>query len=261
MSAEKKAAARGRLEADAVEILTRKTRELEDECERLRTECERAAGSFKLAWQAERTAHQRDLEGAAAAKALADDAQRRLNSELSAALETQQSEMQTRDAQIDELRTANAAGARKLAAERAEAQGQLRSLHRQLARVRADKGALCEEFTSKLLALSTSSNSSNSSGGLDAPMAHANSPPLLLTGASCAPAAPGMGHGSVGGGAMVTTPSAAPLAGYEALSAFNGMQSRRISPSPPYLPISSMAVHGRPCPCTAFHALPFHDLP
>ena len=90
MSAEKKAAARGRLEADAVEILTRKTRELEDECERLRTECERAAGSFKLAWQAERTAHQRDLEGAAAAKALADDAQRRLNSELSAALETQQ---------------------------------------------------------------------------------------------------------------------------------------------------------------------------
>ena len=62
------AAALKKMEADAVEILVKRTRELEDECERLRKECERAAGSFKLAWQEERAAHLRDLEAHAAAR-------------------------------------------------------------------------------------------------------------------------------------------------------------------------------------------------
>ena len=61
-AAESHRAALKKMEADAVEILVKRTRELEDECERLRKECERAAGSFKLAWQEERLGDQRDLE-------------------------------------------------------------------------------------------------------------------------------------------------------------------------------------------------------
>jgi hypothetical protein len=57
--------ARERLERDAVDILMRQKKELETECDRLRREVDRAAESFKLAWQSERAAHQHDLEGAA----------------------------------------------------------------------------------------------------------------------------------------------------------------------------------------------------
>ena len=143
------AAALKKMEADAVEILVKRTRELEDECERLRKECERAAGSFKLAWQEERAAHQRDLEAHAAAKALEDEATRKLTAELKAAKDA----IASNERRIDELSEAAALASSRLASERSDTQGQLRSMQRQLAKARAEKGALCEEFSSKLAAL------------------------------------------------------------------------------------------------------------
>jgi hypothetical protein len=47
---------------------------------------DRAAGSFKLAWQSERTAHQHDLEGAALARKAAEEEARALRESVSAGM-------------------------------------------------------------------------------------------------------------------------------------------------------------------------------
>ena len=142
--------ARLRLEADSVDILVRHKRELEEEVERLRGECERAAGSFKLAWQEERAAHQRDLESAAAARALAAEEVRKLSESLATAQRSLEEQREAHGREVAQLREALELGRRQLETARTEGHAQMRSLQRQLARVRAEKGELCEEFSTKL---------------------------------------------------------------------------------------------------------------
>ena len=116
--------ARERLERDAVDILMRQKKELEAECERLRREVDRAAESFKLAWQSEREAHQHDLEGAALARKAAEEEARALRESVSAARDALDRRSATAQAEVEEL-----------------------------AQLRAEKGELCEDFTAKLAAI------------------------------------------------------------------------------------------------------------
>ena len=145
--------ARERLERDAVDILMRQKKELEAECERLRREVDRAAESFKLAWQSERAAHQHDLEGAALARKAAEEEARALRESVSAARDALDRRSATAQAEVEELRAAVERSQPQNERMRREGSGQLRALQRQVAQLRAEKGELCEDFTAKLAAI------------------------------------------------------------------------------------------------------------
>ena len=98
--------ARARLEHDTVELLMRQKQELEAECDRLRTEVEKKAESFKLAWQEERSAHQRDTEASAAARVRADEEGQRMAEELRVAREELQRLASSSDSEIARVRKA-----------------------------------------------------------------------------------------------------------------------------------------------------------
>lgn len=145
--------ARERLERDAVDILMRQKKELETECDRLRREVDRAAESFKLAWQSERAAHQHDLEGAALARKAAEEETRALRESVSAARDALDRRSATAQAEVEELRAAVERSRAQNERMRREGSGQLRALQRQVAQLRAEKGELCEDFTAKLAAI------------------------------------------------------------------------------------------------------------
>ena len=71
-----------RAEADSVTALVKENKKLAAELRQLHQWREAVGGSFKLAWQHERAAHQRDLEASAVAKREAEEAQRKLTADL-----------------------------------------------------------------------------------------------------------------------------------------------------------------------------------
>ena len=118
--------------------------------EHLTAEVDRKADSFKLAWHEERTAHQRDLDESAAARRAADEETRQLSASLQAAQAALKEQRHAAHAEATRLRDACEHANQRLEDVRRRGNSQLRSLQSQLARVRAEKGALCEEFTAKL---------------------------------------------------------------------------------------------------------------
>ena len=205
--------ARARLEADAVEVLTRQKAELEVECDRLAAEVDRKAESFKLAWQEERAAHQRDLEASAVARRAADDETRRLSESLHAAQTALQEQKHAAHVETARLRDACERAHEHLEDVRRRGNSQLRSLKNQLARVRAEKGALCEEFAAKLEHLThqrAPSTSGHASGG-------APSSAAVVDGESVER---GAWSSSAFSGAVVPLSAVSALPGYEALSCF-----------------------------------------
>ena len=205
------ASARGRLERDSVELLSRQKKELEDECERLRGEVTKAAESFKLAWQTERAAHQHDLETAAVARNAAIEEAHSLRESVRAARDALDRATAASQAEAAQLREAVDRSRAQLEKTRREGGGQLRSLQRQLAQLRAQKGELCEEFAAKLAAIT--GGQEGQTGG-----------PLGNSGCSCT-AELGSGGSSSGGAAAGATAGhaggallPAMLAGYEGLS-------------------------------------------
>jgi hypothetical protein len=197
--------ARARLERDAVELLMRQKQELEDECERLRLEVEKKADTFKVAWQEERAAHQRDVEASAAARTRADDEGQRMVEELRAAQDELQRLASSSDAEIARLRKALDATRAAKSSQAREAQDQAKALQRQLARLRAEKGELCEEFSSKLAAITQATR----------PDLRCSSGALSIVGTCSSDG----GSSSSGGGAIVAANGLG--SGYEGLSVFS----------------------------------------
>ena len=145
--------ARARLEEASVDILARRNRELEEEVERLRLECDRAGESFKMAWQEERRCHQMTVEKYGAERALLRKETAHEVAQAKAAQARAEASAATSTRQLAALRTEHERLSQEHEATTAEGQAQLRGLQRELARARAEKGALCEEFTQRLTAL------------------------------------------------------------------------------------------------------------
>ena len=169
--------------------------------------------SFKLAWMEERKAHQKDAEAAAAAAALAA---KETAAEVSAAKAAQaraEAAVASNERQLIALR--EEAEASRRATE--EMNAQLKSAQRQLARARAEKGALCEEFSQRLLDMGVG-------GSCGQPPSNSTATAQLNL-ATCLGATAG---GNCGGSSSSSSALAAEggadasaLSGYEALSAFN----------------------------------------
>ncbi len=127
--------------------MVRQKQALEAEIEKLKREA--ASSSFKLAWEEERAAHQRHVASSATTLAQAEERARLLREELEGV-------KAERDDSVGEAARCRD-DARRLSDEMAfrarEAEGQVRALQRQVSHLRAEKGALCEEFGSKLEAL------------------------------------------------------------------------------------------------------------
>ena len=211
--------ARERLEAASVDILTRRNRELEEEVEKLRVECERAGHSFKLAWMEERKQHLQDSEASAATNALAKKEAAEQVAAAKAAQAKAESAAAASERQLADQRDELERARRGVDEARYEARTQVHSLQKQLARARAEKGALCEEFSQRLQSLGAleasgymggasagagGAGSAGGAGGAELSLAR------CLGGTSSSDDAHAGGDG--GGGA---------LSGYEALSAFS----------------------------------------
>lgn len=158
----------GQLDDDVFDIIVRQKNELAAENERLRAE----PASFQLAWQEERAAHQRDVASSSVALAQAqvqaeEGEERRAEAE---------AERQAAASEVDALRSELSRAREELSFRTREHDEERRTLQRQVARTRAEKGALCEEFTAKLEALVHGTGLGIGGGGSgvsDAPMASA----------------------------------------------------------------------------------------
>lgn len=140
-----------------MEALWRHNAKLQAELDRLNEWRTTASDSFKLAWQEERSAHQRLSEQAATEKATAEVLTRQLAAELEGARARLEQQSTASEREVARLREELALARRHHAALKEQSGAQLRSLQRELAHVRAEKGALCEEFSQKLDAFSKGS--------------------------------------------------------------------------------------------------------
>ena len=110
----------------------------------------RAGESFKMAWQEERRCHQETVEKFGAEKALL---RKETTSEVAKARAAQaraEAAAATSARQLAALRTEHETLRQEHEAMQGEGQAHVRTLQRDLARLRAEKGALCEEFTQRL---------------------------------------------------------------------------------------------------------------
>ena len=141
---------RAALQSDSVEILLKQKGALEAELAKLRRWRSSVGASFKLAWSQEREAHQRDVDRLTRAQVAADSRASDLERALEGERAAREKAGASARAEAERLRAECAAARGKLEAARRDADEAVDALRAQLARARAEKGALCDEFVRKL---------------------------------------------------------------------------------------------------------------
>jgi len=141
---------RARLEEQSIEALIRQKAKLQAQLDKLEEWRSSVGGSFQLAWQEERAAHQRDMNTMTRELTASQERTRQLQHELEQERALRQHNQLVARQELDRSQAETAAA--KHARETLKKNGgeQLKALQRQLAQARREKAALCDEFVEKL---------------------------------------------------------------------------------------------------------------
>lgn len=163
---------KARPKTESVEVLLKQRSKLASELKRLQKWRETVNDSFKIAWQEERAAHQRDLELSTRTQSAAESRARALEHELSAERALREQHSASDGQEIARLKAEVQTIRHNMREMRRHGSLQLESLRRHVTRVRAEKGELCEEFAQKLRLLSTSAAPASPHVRLDSSQGH-----------------------------------------------------------------------------------------
>ena len=197
-----------RAEADSVTALVKENKKLAAELRQLHQWREAVGGSFKLAWQHERAAHQRDINGVTLDLGAAAERSRQLERDLEVERLQHQQRAAAAEGEVERLRAALQRAHQQRQRHQQHTAQQLHGLERQLAQARADKAALCEEFVEKLRRLEDPT--------LPPP------PGAAAAGAAAAASSPAAAADTATGGAAGELLSLQEHADYSQLSIFRG---------------------------------------